>query len=134
VIWQENSEHVVSDLIEGEMMLLNLKFGHYYALEGCAVGLWPALKQGTTTEQLLEALVSRFPDLPVQALAGDLQDWMAKLQEEELIVEADGVPGRNPEFDMEYQPPGLDKYTDLEDLFLLDPIHDADPERGWPAQ
>jgi hypothetical protein len=26
----------------------------------------------------------------------------------------------------------LENFTDLEDILRLDPIHEADPERGWP--
>ena len=32
----------------------------------------------------------------------------------------------------EYQAPSLEKYSDLQDLLLIDPIHEAD-ESGWPS-
>ncbi len=31
-----------------------------------------------------------------------------------------------------YAPPALETYTDMQELLLLDPIHDVD-ETGWPA-
>ena len=30
-----------------------------------------------------------------------------------------------------FVPPTLEKYTDMQDLVLLDPVHEVD-ERGWP--
>jgi len=33
---------------------------------------------------------------------------------------------------LEYAPPSLDKYDDLKDLLLLDPIHEV-AETGWPT-
>ena len=35
-------------------------------------------------------------------------------------------------FDQQYAAPKLATYSDLQDLLLLDPIHDVD-ETGWPA-
>jgi hypothetical protein len=32
-----------------------------------------------------------------------------------------------------FTPPVLSRYTDMQDLLLLDPIHDVD-ETGWPAR
>ena len=29
--------------------------------------------------------------------------------------------------------PVLNKYSDMQDLLLLDPIHDVDEEAGWPT-
>jgi len=31
-----------------------------------------------------------------------------------------------------FQPPTLNKYTDMRDMLLLDPIHDVG-ESGWPV-
>ena len=36
------------------------------------------------------------------------------------------------EFEKDYTAPKLATYSDLQDLLLLDPIHDVD-ETGWPA-
>jgi hypothetical protein len=30
-----------------------------------------------------------------------------------------------------FEPPVLEKFTDMQDLILLDPVHEVD-ERGWP--
>lgn len=133
-IWKEDVENVVSDLIEGEMMLLNLKVGNYYALQGTGVQLWVALKHGSNFPTLLNAMALAFPDLAKTKLASDLEKWMEKLRQEGLIVPSEGKPWDDLSLNGDYLPPGLDAFTDLQELFMLDPIHDAAPDKGWPAQ
>ena len=31
-----------------------------------------------------------------------------------------------------YQPPVFERFTDMGDLLLLDPVHEAEEEKGWP--
>jgi hypothetical protein len=31
-----------------------------------------------------------------------------------------------------FEEPALEGFTDLEDLLLLDPVHEVEPSRGWP--
>ena len=31
-----------------------------------------------------------------------------------------------------FQSPEIQKFTDMEDLLLIDPIHEVDEEAGWP--
>lgn len=81
---------------------------------------------------------SEMPDIPVQ----EIEYFFNALINEKLIVEYDSdkdryatnpvQPGNNNS--RNYEAPKLEIYDDLQELIILDPIHDADPERGWPAQ
>jgi hypothetical protein len=31
-----------------------------------------------------------------------------------------------------FESPTLAKFTDMEDLLLLDPVHEVSPDQGWP--
>jgi hypothetical protein len=35
---------------------------------------------------------------------------------------------------IEYVPPVLDRFDDVRDLLLIDPIHQVDQEYGWPKE
>ena len=50
-------------------------------------------------------------------------------QESQIAHSVTGNVQIKPKFEM----PVLHKYTDMEDLLLLDPIHEVD-ETGWPAK
>lgn len=61
--------------------------------------------------------------------------FLGDLAAENLISAAEGsAPLLAPSDDdgaAEFPAPRLERYTDMQDLLLLDPIHDVD-ERGWP--
>jgi hypothetical protein len=62
---------------------------------------------------------------------------LVQLQQENLIVPVDGEtavdlqPSNNGHDKPSFTPPLLHKYSDMQELLLLDPIHDVD-EAGWP--
>ena len=128
----ENTQQVVSDMIDGEMMLLNMEAGNYYSLTGVGAPLWEHLRSGIEQSELLKALAAAFPQEQVESLETDLQNFLNSLREESLILEGEAGTPATPTFPQDYKAPGLDKYTDLQDLLLIDPIHEAD-ESGWPA-
>ena len=41
--------------------------------------------------------------------------------------------GVEPEERLWFEAPSLEKYTDMQDLVLLDPVHEVD-QTGWPRQ
>ena len=74
-------------------------------------------------------------------IAAGIQQLFADLQAEQLIVADEATSVNGDMFTMSeaadgrsrlpFAAPVLHKYTDMEDLLLLDPIHDVD-ESGWP--
>ena len=65
---------------------------------------------------------------------GGLDHFLAVLEEEALIVRSEDVMTQALSLEQplqDYEPPQLMKYTDMQELILLDPIHDVD-EKGWP--
>ena len=68
-------------------------------------------------------------------MAREATRFLAELEEEGLVVEADGADGTTPDLgsaSSDFASPHLEKYTDLQDLIMLDPIHEVEP-KGWPA-
>ena len=83
---------------------------------------------------MVRAIAGRY-SLPEATVATDLAPWLAQVVADELVVEGAGDPGiEHPpvEFPADYAPPAMSKYTDMEDLLLLDPVHEVD-EVGWPV-
>jgi hypothetical protein len=117
--------HVVAETIDGEVVAINLDSGSYYSLEGTGAAIWEAIDQGAPVSQIGAALGEQV----------DLRAFVAELEAEGLVRPATNgldpadrawVPPEGP-----LEPPRLEKFTDLEDLLLLDPVHDIDA-RGWP--
>jgi hypothetical protein len=129
---KENTERVVSDLIDGEMMLLNMEAGTYYSLVGTGAALWTSLQVGAEDSVLLQALERAFPDIDASRLQDELRDFLKTLKEEDLVVSCEICSDDSPSFGDAYETPKIQKYSDLQDLLLIDPIHEAG-DSGWPT-
>ena len=139
-IFQINTPAVVSEIIDGEAVIMNLKSGNYYSTEGVGAVLWHGIELGNTYIQLLDLVKTAFPTVP-QDLAAAIDPFIDELITHELVrdmpAESAGAfsdPGDLPQVNgtHEFQAPVLNVYPDMKDLLLLDPIHDVD-EVGWPT-
>ena len=129
-----NEPHVISEIIEGEVIILNLERGSYFSLNESGMVIWQAIRDGLGRDDMLRLLAQRYA-CDHATLEEDLAQLLKTLEEEQLISN-DVRPPQPLEIDGEqpggiYLKPRLDKFTDLEDLLLLDPIHDVD-QQGWP--
>jgi hypothetical protein len=133
-----NGPFVVHETIEGEVIIVNLDSGSYYSLDGAGVVVWAQVTQGASAADTAAAL-QRVYDAPTEALKAAADQLLSQLLAEDLIRPASvrNEPGALPASPapVEKQPfalPLLNKHTDMQDLLLLDPIHEVD-EAGWPS-
>lgn len=132
-----NAPQVTHQTIEGEVIILNLENGAYYSTEGTGVVIWEGAVQGATADEITAYLEQQYSgNSAVMAMA--TARFLDELQQEGLIVPA--TPDVISAFVFSplpsgplvaFEPPTLNKYTDMQDLLLLDPIHEVD-EQGWP--
>ena len=131
-----NSPQVVLEVFEDEVILVNLDVGAYYSAEGAGGRVVALLSLGTPVEDLVKILQAEFDGVPA-AIAAWVDEFLAEMEGEGLIVKAAlDAPHRGVAREGKprpFQAPTLQKYTDLRDLLLLDPIHDVD-EAGWPVR
>jgi coenzyme PQQ synthesis protein D (PqqD) len=135
--YRVNAPHVIAETIGGETIIVHLSTGCYFNLGGTAVDIWEAVAAGNPPEAITRQLVSRY-DAGEAEIAAAVSRILEELQREELVVvnDEDGAPGaeapaaeagpRAP-----FQEPTLSKLTDMQDIILLDPVHEVDA-RGWP--
>jgi Coenzyme PQQ synthesis protein D (PqqD) len=139
-LYQINTPTVVSEIIDGEAVIMNLKSGNYYSTEGVGSVLWHGIELGRTYPQLLDLVKTAFPTVP-ENLAAAIDPFIDELMTHELIREipAESAGALSDELELarvngsgEFRAPVLNVYADMKDLLLLDPIHDVD-EVGWPT-
>ncbi|RLD21649.1 MAG: hypothetical protein DRI69_03500 [Bacteroidetes bacterium] len=131
-----NKPDIVSEKFEDEYILVSLVNGNYYSLRGTAAGLWTHIEGNCNAQALMNAYVKHFDLTSEQAKA--LEDFLHELIDQNL-VKTDTA--KNPEVAAievqaggEFEIPVVEAYSDMQDLLLLDPIHDVDEKTGWPAQ
>ena len=133
-----NEPTVIQEIIDGEAIIADLGRGFYYSLDPIGSHIWSALVAGSSAVEIIDALVKRF-NADRETIAAGTNALLERLVVETLIVPREGAPfpAAQPSFDdlgvVGFAAPVLSKYTDMEQLLLLDPIHEVD-ETGWPRQ
>lgn len=135
--YQVNEPTVIQEIIEGEAIIADLGQGFYYSLDATGSMAWNALVSGCTVGSIIDAFAVQFP-AEREEIATGISQLVERLTEEMLIVPASGegvepvqLSGLAESCGKAFTAPVLSKYTDMEQLLLLDPIHDVD-ETGWP--
>ncbi len=133
-----NAPAVASEIIDGEAVIMNLRTGAYFSTRGSGSLLWNWIEQGIPEDVLASALRRSYADADGE-VDRTLAVFLTQLLEHELIREIPlqgPIPAPEPEIPVtgaRFAPPVLEVFTDMQDLLLLDPIHDVSEEEGWPA-
>jgi hypothetical protein len=131
-----NKQDVVCDAVEGEVILVNLKNGHYHSAAGIAAEIWAALERGQSSGEVVTALCPRFL-CSARQVAEEVERFLGQLVDAGLVAENGSEPAPVlPPDGFEGPPfvaPVLTTYKDMESLLLLDPVHDVSGH-GWPAR
>jgi hypothetical protein len=129
---------VVHETVDGEVILIQLDTGNYYSLRGSGADIWALLERTGAPERIAAELRMKYAD--DGAIETCVSDLLGRLADEDLIVRAangaeapvQSAPNGAEPPATPFEPPVLEKYTDMQQYLLVDPIHDVD-EKGWPA-
>lgn len=121
--YEVNVPDVVDESVDGEVLIVHLGTGTYFSARGAGDAAWQMLASGRTAAECT---------VPLGQTEEGLQDFLSQLVAEGLLRPRTGGAGPLPELQPVAGPLLLEKYTDMQELLLLDPIHDVDDEEGWP--
>ena len=131
---------VVSDIIDGEAVMLHRVSGDYFSTDGVGCLIWQWIGEGQSRSWIIETLNARYAAEQAEiatAVDAFLADLLAhELVREiavgvELVPEADLIE-RQADSKAGFVLPLLHVYSDIRKLMLLDPIHEVE-KTGWPA-
>ena len=135
-----NTPTVTHETIDNEAVIINLDSGNYYSLMEVGSFIWGLVEKGASASEV-QHLVQQTYDGEAQDIDRGVQELLAQLQQENLIVPVDEagedfdltqpVSASNGHEKPSFIAPMLHKYSDMQELLLLDPIHDVD-DAGWP--
>lgn len=131
------SPNAVFESFDDEVVVINMVSGSYFALNDSARTLWTLADQGHSRAALIEAMQGRHEGDPA-TIAAEVGAFLEDLESEDLLVRTSTAPPHPPTLPEPKEPrspfvaPVVSKFTDMQDLLLLDPIHEVD-EQGWPV-
>lgn len=122
-LWRtRNSPDLVWDSVDSEVVLINLTSGKYFAFNKPASQLWSEV---IFPESLHRFVPEEWPELGV---------LLKTLRSEGVLAEQAELPsGKWPLIMRTVEDPVVQVFSDLAEMIKLDPIHDVDPNAGWPS-
>lgn len=131
------TSHVMSEKIDDEVIVIDLTSGTYYSLRDAATAVWDAMSAGCTTEMACVAVEARY-DGDRSEIAAAVSAFLDELVAEGLAdaspADSGPVPTAARTLEDNRRPftaPKLEKFTDMQELILLDPVHEVGAA-GWP--
>ena len=130
---------LVSQIIEGEVMIINLETGLYYSVTGAGALIWPLLVDGAALSNLVSAVAKRYPGAAAR-VQSDLERFIDQLVREEILIGGE-APAEyasppqtcdTPEAAV-YPGFGYERFDDMRALLVVDPVHEVG-EFGWPPR
>jgi hypothetical protein len=132
-----SGKQAIAETIEGEAIIIHLGTGAYYSLREAGADIWGAIEQQATRAEIVDLLQASYDgsreeiDAEVNRLIGQLQaeglvESAAAGERSSQPLTAVATAARKP-----FAAPILEKHTDMQDLILIDPVHEVEP-RGWP--
>jgi hypothetical protein len=132
-----NAPDVTFEAFDGEVLVINLRSGSYYSLRESAVPIWVMLSAGYAAEEIGREL-ARVGNAKESVAIAAVDGFVRELESDQLVVRlVDGLrPTRTQvavTLPTAFTPPVYDRYTDMQQLLMIDPIHEVDVT-GWPVK
>jgi hypothetical protein len=127
---------VIHETLEGETIIIDLASGTYFSLQGAAPAIWNGLTAGQSDEQIVIRLQALYT-AEVSEIEPALNAFLQELLGDHLIAPTENGAAPAPLDSDEsvervpFAPPRLERYTDMQEIILLDPVHKVDSQ-GWP--
>lgn len=135
-MWLVDESKVMSEILDGEAVIIDLASGRYHAAAGVAATVWEGMLCGHSFDGIMhdvrrvhtevphdaEGAVRAFIERVVTAGLATPTGEAAATSDRRLLATGASTP---------WSVPVLESHDDLADLMLIDPVHDV-TERGWP--
>lgn len=131
-----NEMKVISELLDGETIIINLENGNYYSLNETGSLVWNALVTSHTLGEIVDYFCARF-NATKDEIEAEISKFVSFLEREALVMELVTKQEEKKPLEVvseksEFVLPKIEKYEDMQEMLLADPIHDV-TETGWPV-
>lgn len=128
-----NRPDVIDETFDGEVTIIHLGTGLFYGLNASASAVWSCIRDGRRSAAVI-AMLSESLGMPASELEAPIIELVDQFCSWGLLVACDEeAPAPDPAALTAWSAPQVQEFSDMQDLLLLDPVHDIElDERGWP--
>lgn len=133
--YQMRQNQVTFERIDGELIIISMDSGKYFSATGCAADVFYLIEKRTQLDNFHHILTRYFSSGVDQS---DIDSLIELAIKEDLIENCPTANQRSVDLPMDYErtiwsTPNLIEFSDLQDLILVDPVHDSSL-KGWPVE
>lgn len=137
-MWFVDRQSVMSEVLDGEAVIVDFTTGRYHAAAGVAATVWEGVVGGRSLDEIMDDVRTSYTNVPDDAEVA-VTAFIDTVVEAALATPTDGAPTTPvdhpspmaPVAPVPWSVPVLESHDDLADLMLIDPVHDV-TARGWP--
>ncbi|MGA2399047.1 MAG: PqqD family peptide modification chaperone [Steroidobacteraceae bacterium] len=122
-----NEQQVAAKVMDGEAILINLATGAYYSIGATGGFIWSLIERRVSIQDIVRAVTAHYEVDQARAEA-DVLRLSEELITEGLVVAASAsgtaagvAPPPTGAAKLAYQAPAIEKFTDMAEMFALDP-------------
>lgn len=133
-VYQLNTQKAVSETVDGESIIINLETGNYYSLNPVGSALWNLAIAQHSLGVISQACAEHY-GISEEESEKQIKSFLETLVDEGLLIPANTQSSVDTlgwlDTSKVFAPPVFEKYDDMQEMLLADPIHDVN-ESGWP--
>lgn len=127
------SSSISFERLNGEIIIISFDSGDYFSCFGTASDILTLINQRASCDQIIKTLSNYYNETLIK---DQVLNFIKRCLTEQIIVESDDKSSMNFSLPDDYDrskwnEPILEKFSEYNDLLLIDPIHDSSLE-GWP--
>jgi len=139
-----NQPRIALESIDGETIIIDFETGLYYSARNEAYFILEMILAGISIEEIVQFCVLHSKQ-GVEVIKPLVEAYISALLEAQIVIPAtDSTASEKQEVDAAltdhaiwstgtFNPPVLESYKDMQEILLLDPIHDTNT-KGWPEK
>jgi len=132
--YELNSPEVIFDQFDDEAVIVNLKSGHYFSILGNSAVIFQLLTSGVSTESIAQAYLPH-ETINRGKMKEELDAHLATLVHYKILRKAEKAITYEKEIPaIKFEKLIFEVFHDMEEVIMIDPVHEVDPEEGWPKQ
>lgn len=140
IYYFEINPQILHENLEGEVIIINLTSGIYFSMNAVGGYIWALIEKKQSFDVIIKTLAENYQEETL-VIQKAVQKFVDELEKQGLITrisvkpsEPDVIESIIPKNPGNFVAPILEHYQDMQEMLLLDPIHDVDEITGWPHQ
>jgi hypothetical protein len=134
--YRMNLPRIAHETLDNETIIIDFDRGTYYSLQDTSHWIWHLLEKMLSVEEIIDQTTTCFTG-EQEEMEAAVRQFVGKLAQAELIVKTTAPLAKTSPLLAVHQgpftPPLLEEHSDIQDLLLLDPIHEVS-KQGWPMR